>query len=60
MNLSVASVLFYIDPDGTEQTRLFIRMIDKFFDYNMNVKDPQVATLGQTKGQPCSIQEPHK
>ena len=44
MSESVASALQCIDPDGTEQTRLFIRMIDKFFDC-MNVKGPQVAKV---------------
>ena len=44
MSESVASALQFIDNDGTEQTRLFIRTIDKFFDC-MNVKGPQMAKL---------------
>ncbi len=32
MSESVACALQMINSDGTQQTRLFIRMIDKFFD----------------------------
>ena len=46
MSESVASALQCIDPDGTEQTRLFIRMINNLFDC-MNVKGPQVAKVRQ-------------
>lgn len=42
MSESVASALEFLDNDGTQQTRLFIRMIDRFFDY-LNVKSPKVA-----------------
>ncbi len=31
-----------MDRDGTEQTRLFIRIVDRFFDY-LNVKRPKMA-----------------
>ena len=44
MSESVASALEYLDNDATQQTRLFIRMIDKFFDC-LNAKGPQVAKL---------------
>ncbi len=44
MSESVASALQVIDSDATQQTRLFIRMIDKFFDL-LNVKGPQMAKL---------------
>ena len=42
MSESVASCLEYLDNEGTQQARLFIRMIDRFFDY-LNVKSPQLA-----------------
>ncbi len=42
MSESVASCLEYMDRDGTEQTRLFIRIVDRFFDY-LNVKSPKMA-----------------
>ena len=44
MSESVASALVFIDNDNTQQTRLFIRMVDRFFDY-MNVKSPLMAQL---------------
>ena len=44
MSESVASALEFVDNDATQQTRLFIRMIDRFFDL-LNVKGPQVAKL---------------
>ena len=44
MSESVASALEYLDNDATEQTRLFIRMINKFFDC-INAKGPQMAKL---------------
>ena len=46
MSESVASALEYLDNDATQQTRLFIRMIDKFFDC-LNTKRPQMAMLKQ-------------
>ncbi len=42
MSESVACALQFINSDGTQQTRLFIRMIDKFFDL-LNVKGPRRA-----------------
>ena len=44
MSESVASALEYLNNDATQQTRLFIRMINKFFDC-LNVKGPQMAKL---------------
>lgn len=44
MSESVACALEYLDNDGTQQTRLFIRMIDKFFDC-LNAKGPLMAKL---------------
>ena len=45
MSESVASALEFVDNDTTQQTRLFIRMIDsQIFDL-LNVKGPQVAKL---------------
>ena len=44
MSESVASALEFVDNDATQQTRLFIRMIDRFFDL-LNMKGPQVAKL---------------
>ena len=41
MSESVASCLEYMDNEGTQQTCLFIKMIDRFFDY-LNVKSPQL------------------
>ena len=46
MSESVASALEYIDADATQQTRLFIHMVDKFFDC-LNAKGPQMAKLKQ-------------
>jgi len=42
MSESVASALEFLNNDDTQQTRLFIRMIDRFFDY-LNVKSPKMA-----------------
>ena len=44
MSESVASALEYMDNDGTQQTRVFIRMVDCFFDY-LNVKSPLMAQM---------------
>ena len=44
MSESVACALEYLDNDGTQQTRLFIRMIDKFFDC-LNAKGPLMSKL---------------
>ena len=40
----MACGLKYLHNDGTQQTRLFIRMVDKFFDC-LNAKGPQMAKL---------------
>ena len=40
MSESVASALEVMDSDKNQQTRLFIRTIDRFFDY-LNVKSPK-------------------
>ena len=40
MSETVATCLQYLDNEGTQQTRLFIRMIDRFFDC-LNVKSTQ-------------------
>ena len=40
----MASALQLLDNDTTQQTRLFIRMMDKFFDL-LNVKGPQIGKL---------------
>ena len=40
----MASALQYLDNDATQQTRLFIRMINKFFDC-LNAKGPMMAKL---------------
>ena len=42
MSESVASALEFLDNDNTQQTRLFIRMVDRFFDC-LNVKGPLMA-----------------
>lgn len=44
MSESVASALQILNSDGTRETRLFIRMIDRFFDY-LNVKSAKLAKL---------------
>ena len=44
MSESVACALQFMDNDATQQTRLFIRMVDKFFDY-LNVKSPMMGQL---------------
>ena len=44
MSESVASALEYMDNGGTQQTRVFIRMVDRFFDY-LNVKSPLMAQM---------------
>ena len=44
MSESVASALEFLDNDSTQQTRVFIRMIDRFFDY-LNVKSPLMAQM---------------
>ena len=40
MSESVASALEFMDSDKNQQTRVFIRMIDRFFDH-LNVKSPK-------------------
>ena len=40
----MACALEYLDNEGTQQTRLFIRMIDHFFDC-LNVKSELMASL---------------
>lgn len=42
MSESVACCLEFLNNEGTQQTRLFIRMIDQFFDC-LNVKSPLMA-----------------
>lgn len=49
MSETVASALELMDKDNTQQTRLFIRMVNKFFDC-LNVKSP---LLGQIKNKEC-------
>ena len=44
MSESVASALQCLNNDGTQQTRVFIRMVDKFFDC-LNAKGPLMAML---------------
>ena len=44
MSKSVASALQYLGNDRTIQTRVFIRMIDRFFDC-LNVKSSMLADL---------------
>ena len=44
MSESVASALQILNEAGTRETRLFIRMIDKFFDC-LNVKSPLLSKL---------------
>lgn len=44
MSDGVASALQVLNRDRTSETRLFIRMIDTFFD-NLNVKGPMMATF---------------
>lgn len=41
MSESVASALEFLDNDATQETRLFIRMINKFFD-RLNAKGPKI------------------
>ena len=44
MSDSVANALQEINRDNTRETRVFIRMIDRFFDY-LNVKSPILYKL---------------
>ena len=44
MSESVACASEFMDNDCTQQTRIFIRMVDKLFDY-LNVKSPKMALL---------------
>ena len=44
MSESVACALEYLNKDATQQTRLFIRMINKFFDC-LNCKGPKMAMV---------------
>ena len=44
MSETVASALQILRPDGTRETRLFIRMMDQFFDC-LNVKSPKMGIL---------------
>lgn len=40
----MASALEFLDNDHTKETRLFIRMVDRFFDY-LNVRFPLTHQL---------------
>ncbi len=42
MSESVACALEFMSNDRTQRTRVFIRMVDRFFD-NLNVKSPMMA-----------------
>ena len=44
MSETVASALQMLRPDETRETRLFIRMINQFFDC-LNVKSPKMGVL---------------
>ena len=44
MSESVASALQYLDNYKMQQTRLFIRMVDRFFDC-LNVRNPLLAQM---------------
>ncbi len=44
MSETVACALEVLNREGTQQTRLFIRMIDKFFDC-LNVKSKKMGLL---------------
>ena len=50
----MASTLEYLDNDATQQTCLFIRMIDKFFD----CLNAQRSTDGQVKTLPLIQEHP--
>ena len=50
MSESLASGLEFLDNDNTQQTRLFIWVVDRIFDY-LNVKTPSMmAQLNSKKG----------
>ena len=44
MSETVAYTLEFIDCENTQQTRLFIRTIDRFFDC-LNIKPPYLAQM---------------
>lgn len=44
MSKTVASALQMLRPDETRETRVFIRMINQFFD-RLNVKSPKMGVL---------------
>lgn len=48
MSQSVAGALEVIDREGTKETRVFIRTIDKFFDC-LNVRSTQKAKLSRNE-----------
>ena len=56
MSESVVCALEFLDNDTTQQTRVFIRMIDRFFDY-MNVSKESTALSVKEKEQHCSLQD---
>ena len=45
----MASALEFLDNDNTRETRLFIRMIDRFFDY-LNIRSPLAHQLKRKEG----------
>lgn len=49
MSESVACCLEYLDNKGTQQTRLFIQMIDYFFNC-LNARSPLMATWKRKAG----------
>lgn len=46
MSESIASAWQYLDNDKMQQTRLFICMVDRFFD-SLNVRNPLIAQVKQ-------------
>lgn len=46
MSESIASAWQYLDNDKMQQTRLFICMVDRFFD-SFNVRNPLIAQVKQ-------------
>ena len=49
MSETVASALEFLDNDNTRETRLFIQMVDRFFDY-LNVRSPLAHQLKRKEG----------
>ena len=60
MSESVASALDVLNNEATQETRIFIRMIDRFFDI-MNIRTPsEVSQKNKERKKPFTKPDDHR